>query len=304
MKAVVTGGAGFIGSHLVDALIAQGASVHVIDNLCTGRADHVHPRAVLHELDIRSEEAKNCILALQPDVVFHQAAQVDVAKSIRNPVEDAAVNIGGTVNVLEASVQAGVKKLVYASSSAVYGEAAAELLTEKESTSPISFYGISKLTPELYIRVFHHLYGLPYTILRYANVYGPRQTAKGEGGVIAIFLDRIRSGHPLLVHGDGEQTRDFVFVQDVVHANLAAAQQGDGMTLQVGTSLRTSVNELVALLQAIHGQPLNVQHQAERPGDIKHSWLSHEQATRHLQWLPQYDLRTGLRETYAHVMHP
>ena len=120
MKAVVTGGAGFIGSHLVDALIAQGASVHVIDNLCTGRADHVHPRAVLHELDIRSEEAKNCILALQPDVVFHQAAQVDVAKSIRNPVEDAAVNIGGTVNVLEASVQAGVKKLVYASSSAVY----------------------------------------------------------------------------------------------------------------------------------------------------------------------------------------
>lgn len=304
MKAVVTGGAGFIGSHLVDSLIAQGASVHVIDNLCTGRADHIHPRAVLHELDICSEEAKNCILALQPDVVFHQAAQVDVAKSIRNPAADAAVNIGGTVNILEASVQAGVKKLVYASSSAVYGESAAELLTEKESTSPISFYGISKLTPELYIRVFHHLYGLPYTILRYANVYGPRQTAKGEGGVVAIFLDRIRSGHPLLVHGDGEQTRDFVFVQDVVHANLAAVHQGDGMTLQVCTSWRTSVNELVALLQAIHGQPLNVQHQAERPGDIKHSCLSHEQSTIHLQWHPQYDLRTGLRETYAHVMYP
>ncbi|HEU4963727.1 MAG TPA: NAD-dependent epimerase/dehydratase family protein [Bacilli bacterium] len=303
MKAVVTGGAGFIGSHMVDALVDQGAEVHVIDNMSTGRAEHVHAQAQLHVLDIGSPQAKKLILRVKPDVVFHQAAQVDVVKSIADPVRDATVNIGGSVNIIEAAAQAGVKKLVYASSSAVYGDVQADVLTEDESTNPISFYGISKLTPELYLRVFQQLYGLPYTVLRYANVYGPRQTAKGEGGVIAIFLDRIRRGKPLTVFGDGGQTRDFVYVTDVVHANLAAMQGGSGATLQVGTSRRTSVREVVAKLEAIHGAPLTVEHEPDRPGDIRDSCLDHRRIRKHLRWTPQYELDAGLRETYAHVMN-
>lgn len=302
MKAVVTGGAGFIGSHLADALVAQGAEVHVIDNLSTGQADYVPHQAKLHLLDIGSPQAKEVILREKPDVVFHQAAQVDVVKSIRDPVLDAAINIGGTVNLLEACAAAGVKKVVYASSSAVYGDVQAETLTEDEATRPISFYGISKLTPELYIRVFEQLYGLPCTILRYANVYGPRQTAKGEGGVIAIFLDRIRRSKKLIVHGDGGQTRDFVYVRDVVNANLAAMQNGAGMTLQVGTTKRTSIRDLLLLLEQIHGSPLAVEHEQARPGDIRHSCLDHARIRQVLGWRPQFGLAQGLRETYEHVM--
>ncbi|MFD1178280.1 NAD-dependent epimerase/dehydratase family protein [Paenibacillus puldeungensis] len=303
MKAIVTGGAGFIGSHLVEALIAEGAEVHVIDNLSTGNINYLPKGASLHPLDIQSEKAADTIRQLSPDIVFHHAAQVDVQRSVMDPGYDAAINIAGTANILQACVHSGVKKIVYASSCAVYGEPKTALIHEQDPVQPISFYGISKYTPEAYLRVFHQLYGLNYTILRYANVYGPRQTPKGEGGVVSIFLDRIRKGTPLVVYGDGEQTRDFVYVKDVVRANLAAAHQGDSQIIQVGTALPTSVNELLSSLQRIHGEQLHAVHRPERPGDIRHSCLSNILAYKVLGWKPRYDINRGLQETYQYVMN-
>lgn len=299
MRAIVTGGAGFIGSHLVDALIDRGAEVHVIDNLSTGRLDHVHPCATLHVCDVVSQQVRDVILAVRPDVLFHEAAQVDVNRSTREPLYDATVNILGMVNVLSACVQAGVKKVVYASSSAVYGENGSARLREEDATHPISCYGISKLTPELYLRVFHQLHKLPYTILRYANVYGPRQNAHGEGGVIAIFLDRLKAGKPLFVHGDGEQTRDFVYVLDVVRANLLAAERGEATVYQVGTGTPTSINRLLAQFETLHGAKPIVQHAPERPGDIRHSCFNNQKIVAQLGWTPQYDIVRGLAETYV-----
>ncbi|MFC4765829.1 NAD-dependent epimerase/dehydratase family protein [Effusibacillus consociatus] len=302
MKAIVTGGAGFIGSHLVDTLVTAGAKVHVIDNLATGSGEYINPGATFHFLDIRSQEAKDLILRERPDAVFHQAAQVDVQRSIHDPGYDAQVNIIGTVNVLEACRQASVKKIIYASSCAVYGDLNTDRITEDDPTDPISYYGVSKLTPEAYIRIFHRLYGLPYTILRYANVYGPRQTPKGEGGVVAIFLDRIKKGLPLRIHGDGEQTRDFVYVKDVVAANLAAFQHGKQDVIQVGTSTRTSINQVVRLLSKLHGTDLPVVYEQERPGDIKHSCLDNRKAYEKLGWQPKYDIVHGLEESYHLLM--
>jgi UDP-glucose 4-epimerase len=303
MEAVVTGGAGFIGSHLVDELISLGYEVHVIDNFATGHREHVHPDAILHVLDIRAPEIGDLILSVKPDVIFHQAAQVDVLRSIRDPLYDASVNILGTINLLDASRRASVQKFIYASSSAVYGNSNQELIREDSPTCPISAYGISKLAPESFIRLYDHLYGLPYTILRYANVYGPRQSVKGEGGVVAAFLDRIKKGLPLEIHGDGEQTRDFVYVRDVVKANVAAVHRGHNEVIQVGTGVSTSVKELVATLETIHGSKVVTVHKRERPGDIRHSCLDNSKARTLLQWTPRYDLKTGLGETYSSVMN-
>jgi UDP-glucose 4-epimerase len=302
MKAVVTGGAGFIGSHLADELVSLGYTVHVIDNLSTGSREHVPPQAVLHVIDVRSSEASDLILREKPDVVFHQAAQVDVIRSIRDPMYDTSVNILGTVNLLTACRQASVEKFVYASSCAVYGDLTDELIREDSPTCPISYYGISKLTPESYIRMFHRLHGLSYTILRYGNVYGPRQTPTGEGGVVSIFLNRLKSGLPLIVYGDGEQTRDFVHVKDVVRANIAAINRGHNEIIQVGTATRTSVNQLIASLQDIHGSSIDTVQESERPGDVRHSCLDNRKARHVLGWRPQYNLQTGLGETYAFVM--
>jgi UDP-glucose 4-epimerase len=301
MKAIVTGGAGFIGSHLVDTLISLGHDVYVVDNLTTGQRRFVNPAATLHVLDVRSPDLKDWIMREKPDVVFHQAAQVDVLQSIRDPMHDTSVNVLGTVNLLQACCEASVGKFIYASSCAVYGDLQEELTKEDSVTSPISYYGISKLTPESYIRVFHQLYGLPYTILRYANVYGPRQTAKGEGGVVAIFLNRLKDTLPLLIHGDGEQTRDFVYVKDVVKANIAAIHRGDNETVQVGTATRTSVNTLVATMEGIHGSAIPTGYGPKRPGDIQHSCLDNSKARAVLGWVPAYDVKQGIRETYSVV---
>ncbi|MBE3569905.1 MAG: GDP-mannose 4,6-dehydratase [Bacillales bacterium] len=299
MKAVVTGGAGFIGSHLVEELILQGAKVHVLDNLISGQLQNVHPLSVIHTEDIRSQEAKKIILREKPDVVFHLAAQANVGRSIREPKYDADVNINGTINILEACHEASVKKVIFASTSGVYGNLQKEMISEEDLTKPISYYGLSKLTSESYIRLFHQLYGLSYTILRYGNVYGPRQSAKGEGGVVAIFLDRIKKGMPFMIHGDGEQTRDFIYVKDVVQANIAAVEKGNQETIQVSTARRTSVNQLVKMLTQISGSPIETAYTHERPGDIKHSCLDHTKARQLLQWNPQVDIFNGLTETYT-----
>jgi UDP-glucose 4-epimerase len=299
MKAVVTGGAGFIGSHLVEELILQGAKVHVLDNLISGRLQNVHPLAVVHTEDIRSQEAKQIIMREKPDVIFHLAAQADVGRSICEPKYDADVNINGTINILEACRDASVKKVIFASTSGVYGNLQKDLISEEDLTRPISYYGLSKLTAESYIRLFHQHYGLAYTILRFANVYGPRQSAKGEGGVVAIFLDRIKKGMPFMIHGDGEQTRDFIFVKDVVRANIAAVDKGNQETIQVSTARRTSVNQLVKMLTQISGSQIETVHTHARTGDIKHSCLDHSKARQLLQWNPQVDIFKGLTETYT-----
>lgn len=298
MKTVVTGGAGFIGSHLVNELIARGCEVHVIDDLSSGDERRVHAAAVLHTADIRGPEARETIKSVKPDVIFHLAAQADVQRSILQPGFDSDVNVIGTLNVLEAARDAAVRKIVFASTSGVYGNLQKELLTESDPTVPISFYGLSKLAAEHYIRLYSQFHGLAYTVLRYGNVYGPGQTAKGEGGVVAVFLDQIDKGLSLSVNGDGEQTRDFIYVADVVQANLAAAERGDGETVHISTGSGTSVNRLVAIIQSLHGRPVQALHRPAKAGDILHSCLANEKARDLLLWKPDYGIEQGLRETY------
>ncbi|MFC3800635.1 NAD-dependent epimerase/dehydratase family protein [Cohnella sp. GCM10012308] len=302
MIVAVTGGAGFIGSHLSEALLAAGADVHVIDNLSSGYRANVPAGAVLHETDIRSPEARTVIACIRPEVIYHLAAQADVQRSIDNPVEDASVNVEGTLNMLEASRQAGARKFVFASTSAVYGNVAKEVVSERAKAEPMSFYGLSKRTAEQYIRIYSQLHGLDYTILRYGNVYGPRQTPKGEGGVVAVFLDRLRQAIPPTVHGDGEQTRDFVYVKDIVAANIAAFARGARETLNVGTGRATSVNDLLRLLELCRGAPIARRHAPARAGDIRHSRLDPRRARRVLRWDSAYDAAAGIAETYASTL--
>lgn len=302
MKAVVTGGAGFIGSHLVNELVSKGVTVHVIDNFVSGKRELVHPKAILHVMDIQSPDVIHLFVKEKPDFVFHLGAQVDVQRSILDPAYDATVNIVGTLNILKACRETAVKKIIYSSSSAVYGDLKASRIGETEVTQPISYYGVSKFTPEHYLRIYQQLYGLSYSVLRYANVYGPNQTPKGEGGVVAVFLDRIKKGLPLVIHGDGEQTRDFIYVKDVVRANLSAMQYGYNEVINIGTSIPTSVNQLADLFVQIHDSPIEITYSPARPGDIMHSCLENKRAERVLHWTPSYTTQQGIRETYDFKM--
>ncbi|MCE5170176.1 NAD-dependent epimerase/dehydratase family protein [Paenibacillus profundus] len=298
MRIVVTGGAGFIGSHLVDALISQGHEVHILDNLSTGGKSYVTPQAVLHELDIAEEAAGREIELIQPEIVFHLAAQADVKRSIAQPVIDMRTNIQGTLVTLAACLKAKVRHVVLASTSAVYGDIALDTYEEHQPPAPLSCYGLSKLTAERYLQLFARLHGLNGTILRFANVYGPRQTPKGEGGVIALFIDRLHANAPLTIHGDGEQTRDFIFVGDVVDACLRAAEcRKDGLW-QVGTGKTTSINELVYHLLHICGKPAQLEKLPQRLGDIRHSCLSYERLRQDMGWSPKVSLLEGLERTY------
>lgn len=301
MKSLVTGGAGFIGSHLVEELIAKGHKVHVLDNMTSGHLEYLPSEAFLHVQDICSKETKQLILKERPDIVFHLAAQADVGRSIGEPQYDAEVNIKGTINILEACCEAKVKKIIFASTSAVYGNLQKEILSEKDETVPISYYGVSKLAAESYIRIFSDLYNLSYTILRYGNVYGPRQTAKGEGGVIAVFLDKIKNGMYVNVHGDGEQTRDFIYVKDIVGANIAAIDKGYNKTIQISTAKKTSVNEIIDMFAQIHDSKIDIYYTDPRKGDIKHSCLDNKKAQQLLCWQPKMDIVNGLIETYQSV---
>lgn len=300
MKVLVTGGAGFIGSHLVESLVSQGIEVSIIDNLVSGQSYHSHPLAVFHHMDICSRDAKAVIVREKPDVVFHLAAQTDVQKSLQDPQYDAQVNICGTINLLEACREAQVRKLIFTSTSAVYGDLHKESISEEDPVSPISYYGLSKWAAESYIHLFHQLYGISYTILRFSNVYGPGQIAKGEGGVVAVFLDRIHAKKQLNIHGDGEQTRDFIYVKDVIRAIQAAAERGDQEIIQVSSSRKTSVNQLVSMLSRIHGSPVEIIHTPANKGDVKHSCLDNRKAYELLQWQPLIDLSDGLAATYTY----
>lgn len=302
MKLLVTGGAGFIGSHLVEELISRNHEVHVLDNLDTGHVEFLPPQAFLHVHDICSDEAKQIIISEKPEIVFHLAAQADVGRSILTPQYDADVNIKGTLNILEACHEAKVKKIIFASTSAVYGELQKELLSEMDQTIPISYYGLSKLTAESYIQLFSKTHHLPFTILRYGNVYGPRQTAKGEGGVIAVFLEKMKGGFPLNIHGDGEQTRDFIYVKDIVQANIAAMDKGENEVIQVSTAKRTSINQIIELFAQIYSTEILTHYTQPRKGDIKHSCLDNQKARKVLHWQPSIDVFQGLLQTYQSTL--
>lgn len=296
-KILVTGGAGFIGSHIVDKLIENGDKVVVVDNLSTGNIENVNSKAIFYKIDITNKDLYKVFEKEKPEYVIHQAAQIDIQKSIKNPVYDAEVNILGTVNILECCRKYNVKKIIYASSAAVYGNPEYIGIDEKHRVNPISYYGISKHTPEHYFEVYRQLYGLRYTILRYANVYGIRQDPKGEGGVVSIFLDMMLRGMQPVIYGDGEQTRDFIYVSDIARANILALKNGDNDIFNIGTGVKTSINQLFKLMNKLIGNNLKPKYGQAREGDILHSYFDNSKAKSMLNWEPKFTLEEGLRET-------
>ena len=306
MRALVTGGAGFIGSNLVDALLDAGHEVQVVDNLSTGRAsnlaDALDRGAVLHELDITDSPGLGELLGrLSPEVVFHLAAQIDVRRSVADPAFDARVNVEGTINVLQAARAAKVARVVFSSTGgAIYGET--DLLPSPETVAPRpeAPYGQSKFCAEGYLALYGRLFGLSAIALRYGNVYGPRQDPLGEAGVVAIFTGKLLAGEQATIYGDGRQTRDYVYVADVVAANLAAAQSSAGGELNVGTGGETSVLELLAALNAVAGEgALEARHAPARTGEVARSCLDVSRAREVLGWSARTPLDEGLRETLA-----
>lgn len=298
MRVLVTGGAGFIGSHIVDALIARGDHVSVLDNLSSGRLENIDPRVNFYHGDIRDEQlVRETMRAEKPDCVIHHAAQIDVQASVNDPASDAAVNIIGTINLLEACCTYEVKKIIYASSAAVYGNPVYLPVDEKHPVQPLSGYGISKHTVEHYLAAYRELHGLNFTALRYANVYGPRQDATGEGGVVAIFTDLLLQGKSPRIYGDGGQTRDFICVQDVARANLAAMETGGRGIYNVSTGVPTTVNQLFGTLRDIIGCDTEPLYGSPREGDIRHSYLDPGAVAGGLSWRAALDLTEGLRQT-------
>ncbi|SFK03134.1 UDP-glucose 4-epimerase [Halobacillus dabanensis] len=296
MKILVTGGAGFIGSQLVDLLLAEGHTPIILDNFSNGREENVPTGVKTYKKNLLSKKVEKIFKKEKPEIVIHLAAQVSVAKSLENPAEDAAVNVLGTVKLLEYSIKYDVKKFIFSSSSAVYGYTN-EAIHEEIPTNPISFYGTSKLVSENYIKLFHRLYELPYTILRYANVYGPRQRSDGEGGVISIFIEQLLSNETPVIFGDGNQTRDFVYAGDVARANFLAITNADNQTINIGSNTQTSINQLYTLLSNHLPSSHQPRYEEKREGDILHSQLSNVKALQHLKWEPHFDLDAGLGTT-------
>jgi UDP-glucose 4-epimerase len=306
-RALVTGGAGFIGSHVADALLAEGWAVTVLDNLTSGKRAQVPAAAAFVEADIRSPEAAACIRDGAFDLVCHLAAQIDVRKSVTDPRFDVDVNIGGSVNLMHAIKESGRRtRLIFASTGgAVYGDFVTPPNLETYAKDPESPYGIAKFAAELYLAYYARVHGLDYVALRFANVYGPRQDPHGEAGVVAIFCGRLLAGTPLTVFGDGGQTRDYVFVGDVARAHVLAAAlpaipagKVDDRAFNLGTQQETSVVELARVLMEAAGRTVALQHADARPGEQRRSVVSIEKAKLGLGWVPQVSLAEGLRRTY------
>ncbi len=303
MKIVVTGGAGFIGSHDVEAYLAAGHQVTVVDNLHSGKRANVHPAARLVEMDITDPALIDLFQAERPQVVNHHAANPSVSLSVREPVFDAVQNILGTIHVLEAARRAGVSKFIYISSGgAMYGNPEYLPADEDHPSNPVSPYALSKHTGERYVRLYGQEHGLPWTSLRYANVYGPRQDPLGEAGVISIFCQNLLEGVPPEIHWDGEQTRDFVYVGDCARANLLALESGDGQAYNVGTGVGTSINALFATLVQVTGREVEPRHGPRRPGDARHSYLDCRKIERDLGWRAEVRLHEGLRRTWQYFL--
>ncbi len=298
MKILVTGGAGFIGSHVADALIEAGHQVHVLDNFSTGRMENVPAKAVLHKMDVRSEEIPALFARERFDVLAHLAAQMDVRKSVADPKFDADVNIMGILNLLEAGRVSGLKKVVFASTGgAIYGEPVYTPQDEDHPLQPVSPYGVSKLTSEKYLYFYRQQYGISYVALRFANIYGPRQNPHGEAGVVAIFTQRLLAGEQPFINGDGLQTRDYVYVGDVVDAFTAALSYENDGVFNVGTGIETDVNTLFRIIRDRINADVPEKHVEGKPGEQRRSVLSYEKTRAELGWAPKVDLKTGLQLT-------
>ena len=307
-RALVTGGAGFIGSHVADLYLEHGYEVTVLDNFSSGRRENLPARAKLAELDITSPAAAQLIRDGRFDVVSHLAAQIDVRKSVVDPMYDASINIVGTLNLVEAVRASGhaTRFILSSTGGALYGDFVTPPNVEDYPKDPESPYGIAKLSAELYLAYYARVHRVDTVALRYANVYGPRQDPHGEAGVVAIFCNRILSETPLTVFGDGSQTRDYVFVKDVARANFAAATRDlpapgrlDALGFNIGTGIETSVIELAETLQKSAGSSVAVNLAPARPGEQQRSAVSIEKAQRVLGWQPQVGLHDGLEETFA-----
>ena len=301
MRIIVTGGAGFIGSHIVDGYLAAGHDVAVVDNLWShggGRRENVDARARFLEADIRDASLGKLFAEFKPDIVSHHAAQHSVAISSREPQVDAQINVLGLLNVLDLSVEHGVKKVLFASSGATFGEPERLPITEATPQNPESPYAITKMVSEHYLRFYRSQHGLDFTALRYGNVYGPRQDPNGEAGVISIFIGRFLAHQGLKIFSDGDQTRDYIYVGDVVSANLRALERGGGMCYVLGTGKKTSVNEIYRALVEVTGFEAPVEYLPRRPGDVRDAQFDSALAERELDWSARMPLVDGMRATY------
>lgn len=297
MNILVTGGAGFIASHIVDAFIDAGHNVVIIDNLTTGKEENINTKAKFFKLDIRDDLSK-IFDQNKFDVINHHAAQIDVRKSVNDPIYDAQVNIIGTINLLQNAVKYGVKKFMFASTGgAVYGEQDYFPADENHKQQPLSPYGISKLAVEKYLYFYKEIHNLNYTILRYANIYGPRQNPLGEAGVVCIFLDKILAGDQPIINGNGEQTRDYVYVKDVVKANLLTLSEEESEIYNVGTGIETSVNELFKLINENFNNQIKEVHGPAKPGEQMRSVITSDKLYRKFGWKPNTLLKDGLKKT-------
>lgn len=299
---LVTGGAGFIGSHLVDRIIANGDRAIVVDNLSTGNHNNLNDEAIFYNMDVMNTELSKVFKNEKPDYVYHLAAQSNVTTSIENPEYDANINILGTINILNLCKQYSIRKIIYSSSAAVYGTPFYLGIDENHPINPNSFYAISKYTSEQYIKIFSRLYGIDYTILRYANVYGPRQNYISEGAVIASFINKLLKNEQPIIHGNGKQTRDFIYIKDVIEANIMALSKGNGQILNIGTGVGISINKLLEIISDEIGSNIVPKYTENRFGDIRDSFFRVEQAKEVLDWESKYNLVSGLRETIPHYL--
>ena len=298
-KILVTGGAGFIGSHVVDLFIAQGFEVVIVDDLSTGRASNLNPAAKFYKMDIRDPKLREVFETEKPDYVSHHAAQMDVRRSVAQPLFDADVNILGSINLIEAAKAVNLKRFIYISTGgAVYGEPERVPVEETDPINPICQYGASKHTVEHYLFMYHYNYGLKYTVLRYPNVFGPRQDPHGEAGVVAIFTGKMMAGEQVVINGDGEQTRDYVYVGDCARANLLAAtvEHKPGI-YNIGWGLPTSVNDIFSALAKVTGYTHPAQNGPAKVGETRHIYLNAAKAKKDLGWVPTISLEEGLTRT-------
>ena len=306
-RALITGGAGFIGSHVVDLYLGDGWEVEIVDNLATGKRERLAPQARFHELDIGSAEAADLVRRGRFDVICHLAAQIDVRKSVEDPVHDATVNVLGTLNLLEAIRTSGARtRFIFSSTGgAIYGGFAPAPTAEDAAKDPDAPYGITKMSTEYYLAYYTRVHGMDTVVLRYSNVYGPRQDPHGEAGVVAIFCGRILEGRPMTIYGDGSQTRDYVYVGDVARANLIAATaslpdvtRSDSRAFNIGTGVETSVVRLAELLNEAAGASVPVERAPARLGELQRSVVDIAKAKATLGWSPVQQLEDGLKKTF------
>jgi len=301
MRILVTGGAGFIGSHVVRGFRAAGHDVAVLDDLSTGNRANLDPSVRLYQMDIRDAAAQSVFADFRPEVLDHHAAQANVPASVADPVFDASVNVLGGLNLLKLAAQHGVRKVVYASSGgAMYGEPDRVPVPETAAVRPLSPYGASKQAFEAWLGVYQRTFGLDFTVLRYANVYGPRQGIREEGAVVAVFATRMAAGQPVTIDGTGEQTRDFVHVEDLVRANLAALERGAGVAVNAGTGREMSIREIFELMAELADYHQPPGHGPARQGDVARIALDPSLAQAQLGWRAEIPLRDGLRTTYEY----